>query len=297
MKVLVSGASGLIGTALGNALAGEGHEVRRLVRSDPSAPAEFRWDPNAGQLDPAALDGVDAIVHLSGETVAGRWTAAKKARIRDSRVKSTSLLSEAVAGLERKPSVLVCASAIGFYGDRGEEELTEQSRGGAGFLADVVRQWEAASEPAERAGVRVVRPRFGIVLSRDGGALQAMLIPFRLGLGGKFGSGHQYMSWIAIDDLVAVIARALGDEQLHGAVNAVAPNPVSNEEFTRTLGRVLRRPAFFRVPAVALRLALGQFAVEGLLSGQRVFPARLREAGYELRHPRLEEALRHVLGG
>jgi uncharacterized protein (TIGR01777 family) len=296
MKVLVSGASGLVGSALAPSLTGAGHTVRRLVRSEPSGESEFRWDPDSGGLDPAALDGVDAVVHLAGETIAGRWTAAKKERILKSREQGTSLLSEALARLERPPSALVCASGVDYYGDRGTEELTEESSPDGGFLAEVVKRWEAASEPAARAGIRVVPLRFGIVLSRDGGALRAMLVPFRLGLGGKFGNGRQYMSWIAIDDLVRVIERAIEDERLSGPVNAVAPGPVTNEEFTRTLGRVLRRPALFRVPGFALRLALGQFAVEGLLTGQRVVPARLRRVGHEFAHPELEEALRHVLG-
>jgi uncharacterized protein len=295
MNVLVAGASGLIGSALAPALTAGGHSVRRLVRSEPRGDQEFHWDPARGDLDPAALQKVDAVVVLSGETVAGRWSARKRERILQSRLRTTRLLSEAIAGLEHPPSVLVGASAVGYYGDRGAEEVTEESAPGAGFLADVVRQWEAASEPAERAGIRVVRPRFGHVLSATGGVLARMLLPFRLGLGARLGSGRQYMSWIAIDDVVGVICDALVNDRLSGPVNAVAPNPVTNKEFTKTLGRVLHRPAVLVLPRFALRLALGELADEGLLAGQRVVPMRLRAAGHDFRHPQLEEALRHVL--
>jgi hypothetical protein len=295
MNVLVTGASGLIGSALVRVLRDAGYSVRRLVRSEPSGESEFRWDPAAGRLDPAAIEGIDAAVHLSGESVAGRWTGAKKERILQSRVKSTSLLSEALAAQERPPSVLVGASAVGYYGDRGDERLTEDSAAGSGFLADVVKRWEAASEPAARAGIRVVRPRFGLVLSGAGGVLAAMRPPFRLGLGGRLGSGRQYMSWIAIDDVVGVIRESLTNEALSGPVNAAAPGAVTNREFTATLGNVLHRPTLFAVPGLALRLALGEFAEEGLLGGQLVVPARLSAAGYEFRYPRLEDAIRHVL--
>jgi uncharacterized protein len=295
MSVLVSGASGLIGSALSAALAGGGHSVRRLVRSEPGSEHEYRWDPSGGWLDPAALERLDAVVHLAGETVAGRWTSAKKERIRESRVRGTELLSSALAALERPPSVFVCASAIGYYGDRGDEPLTEESASGDGFLAAVVRDWERASRAAEDAGIRVVRIRSGIVLSPRGGALRTMLRPFRLGLGGRLGSGRQYMSWIAIDDEVTAIHEALTNPGLSGPVNLVAPHPVTNAEFTRTLGRVLRRPAVLPVPRLALRLMFGEFAREGLLAGQRVLSARLSASGYDFRHPRLEQALRHLL--
>ena len=269
--------------------------MRRLTRKTPSTAGEYRWDPAAGDVEPAALDGTDAAVHLAGETVAGRWTADKKERILRSRVDGTRTLSEALASLARPPRVLVCASAIGYYGDRGNETLTEESASGDGFLAEVVREWEAASRPAEEAGVRVVRLRFGIVLSPAGGALRTMLRPFRLGAGGRLGSGKQWMSWVAIDDVVGAIDHALTTDELAGVANTVAPNPVTNADFTKTLGRVLGRPTLFPVPAPALRVALGEFSQE-TLSSARVLPKRLLESGYEFRCPELEPALRHVLG-
>ena len=265
------------------------------MRSSLRRESEFQWDPAHGRIDASGLEGSDAVVHLAGETVAGRWTASKKRRIVESRVKSTQLLSEALANLDRPPPTLVVASAVGYYGDRGEEPLTEESTPGSGFLADVVKQWEAASEPAERAGIRVVRTRFGIVLSGAGGALKTMLPAFRLGVGGKLGSGRQYMSWVTIDDVVGAIHEGLTNERLSGPVNVVAPAPVTNQEFTRTLGRVLHRPALLAVPGPALRLVLGEFANDAL-GGARVVPARLEAEGYEFRYPRLEPALRHALG-
>ena len=295
MNVLVTGASGFIGSALVPVLATGGHSVRRLTRGTPSGKGEYRWSPEDGAIEPAALAGLDAAVHLAGETVDGRWTAAKKERIVRSRVQGTRLLSTALAELTPPPRVLVCASAIGLYGDRGDEVLTEASAGGEGFLADVVRQWEAASQPAEEAGIRVVRLRFGIVLSPAGGALRRMLIPFRLGLGGRLGSGRQWVSWVSIDDVLGAIEHALGADELAGAANTVAPKPVTNAELTKTLGRVLRRPAVLPVPAPVLRIVFGEFAGE-LLSSARVVPQRLVETGYGFRHPELEPALRELLG-
>jgi uncharacterized protein len=295
MNVLVTGASGFIGSALVPALTAGGHAVRRLTRGTPTDGAEYRWDPEGGAIEPAALTGVDAVVHLAGETVDGRWNAAKKDRIVRSRVDGTRTVSEALAALEPRPRVLVCASAVGLYGNRGDEWLTEESTPGQSFLAEVVRQWEAASRPAEEAGIRVVRLRFGIVLSPAGGALRRMLIPFRLGLGGRLGSGRQWMSWIALDDVVSAIEHALVTEELAGAANAVAPNPVTNAEFTKTLGRVLRRPAILPVPRPVLRAVLGEFAGE-LLSSVRAVPGRLPETGFEFRRPALEPALRVLLG-
>jgi uncharacterized protein (TIGR01777 family) len=233
-------------------------------------------------------------VHLSGETVAGRWSADKKKRILESRTGSTRLLAETLTGLEQRPSVLVCASAVGYYGNCGDEQVTEGSPAGSGFLADVVRQWEAAAEPARAAGMRVVSLRFGVVLSPEGGALQRMLLPFKLGVGGTIGSGDQYMSWVAIDDVVGAVRHALENEQLSGPVNTTAPEPVTNRQFTKTLGRVLGRPTVMRLPGPALRLALGEFSTE-VLNGQRVLPARLTESGYRLHYPQLEGALRHLL--
>jgi uncharacterized protein (TIGR01777 family) len=295
MEVLVTGASGLIGSGLVPALEAHGHRVRRLTRRAPSRPDEYRWDPGAGRIDAAALDAVDAAVHLAGESVAGRWTTKKKDAIRRSRVGGTRTLSEALAGLDRKPEVLISASAIGYYGDRGDELLTEESARGDGFLADVVAEWEAASRPAEDAGVRVVRLRFGIVLSPRGGALRTMLVPFRLGLGGRVGSGRQWVSWVAVDDVVGAIEHSLGRADVSGVQNTVAPNPVTNAELTATLARVLHRPAVLPVPAPAARVALGEFAQE-VLASARVEPRRLAAAGYEFRQPELEGALRHLLG-
>jgi hypothetical protein len=296
MRVVVSGASGLLGSALVPELSGAGQEVTRLVRSQTAAePATVRWDPNAGELDRATLEGIDGVVHLSGERVAGRWSDSKKERIMESRRRSTRLLAEAAAAAERRPSVFVSASAVGYYGDRGDERLTEESPQGEGFLAEVVREWETATRPAAQAGVRVVNLRFGIVLSRAGGALAQMLTPFRLGLGGPLGSGRQYMSWIAIDDVVAIVRNVLTGE-ISGPVNATAPQPVSNREFARTLGRVLGRPAVLPVPPVALKILFGEFAEEGLLWSQRAYPAKLESSGYSFQFPALEDALRHVLG-
>jgi uncharacterized protein (TIGR01777 family) len=294
VRVLVTGAAGLIGSALVDRLVPGGHEVVRLTRSEPARSGEYRWDPMAGQVDPAAFEGVDAVVHLAGESVAGRWTDAKKRRIRESRVRGTRLIAETAAEQSRPPAVVVSASAIGYYGHR-DEPVNESSPPGEGFLAGVVRDWEAAAEPAAAAGIRVVNPRFGIVQSRDGGALHAQLPLFRLGLGGRVGSGRQYVSWVAIDDVVGAIEHALRSEGLSGAVNVTAPAPVTNAEYARTLGRVLGRPAVLPAPAPALKLVLGEFSSE-LLSGQAVMPDRLRESGYEFRYPDLEGELRHVLG-
>jgi uncharacterized protein (TIGR01777 family) len=297
VRILVTGASGLIGSALVSFLGAGGHAVTTLTRAQPRpGQAEAHWDPAAEKLDPMVLQGVDAAVHLAGESIAQRWTPARKARILKSRARGTRLLSESFARLTQPPRVLICASAIGYYGDRGTEVLTEESPSGVGFLAEVCRQWEAACEPAVRGGIRVVNLRTGIVLSAAGGVLQRMLLPFRMGLGGRIGSGRQYVSWIALDDLVGVIVHALTCDTLAGPVNAVAPHPVTNREFTRTLGRVLRRPTVFRVPAWVARLTFGEMADALLLASARVQPARLAASGYAFRYPELEGALRHVLG-
>jgi uncharacterized protein len=297
VKVAITGASGLIGSALVSRLVDDGHSVRRLVRSrDELGPDTFLWNPEEGTLDPSALESVEAVVHLAGETIAGRWTSDKKRRIRDTRVLGTRLVSEAVADCNRPPKVLLCASAAGYYGDRGEELLTEESGSGGGFLADVVREWEAASEPAREAGTRVVNIRSGQVLSTSGGALRSLLPPFRLGLGGPLGGGRQYMSWITLDDEVSAIRHALRNEDLTGPVNLVAPNPVTNREFAKTLGRVLHRPALIPTPTLPLRLAFGgEFVKEVLLVSERPVPERLTASGFEFEHPELEPALRHLL--
>jgi len=298
MNVLLTGASGLIGSALAPFLTAAGDRVIRLVRSQPS-PRESQvfWDPETGTLDlaTAGQEGLDAVVNLAGENIAGRWSERKKARILDSRVRSTRLLSESLAHLTTPPKVLVSASAAGFYGDRGDELLKEESASGAMFLSEVCRQWEAATEPAARAGLRVVVLRIGVVLSAAGGALARMLPPFKMGVGGRIGSGRQYMSWIAIDDLLGAIVHVLTTEALRGPVNAVAPCPVTNLEFTKTLGRVLKRPTVFPLPAFAARLAFGEMAQELLLASTRMEPARLLATGYKFRNPDLETALRRLL--
>lgn len=301
MKILVSGSTGLVGSSLIPFLTTGGHEVKALVRPGTSrasaTPGAATWDPAKGSIDESALTGIDAVVHLAGESIAqGRWTAEKKRRIRESRVGSTRLLSETLAKLPQRPSTLVCASAIGFYGDRGDEVLTEESNTGSGFLAEVCREWEAATQPAADAGIRVVNLRFGVILSGGGGALRQMLTPFKLGVGGKIASGRQYMSWVTLDDVVGAIHHALMTDSLRGPVNVVSPQPVTNAEFTKTLGRVLGRPTIFPMPGFAARLALGEMADELLLSSQRVQPGKLRASGYNFRHTELETGLRHVLG-
>lgn len=295
MKILVTGSHGFIGSALLPALMAEGHRVVRLVHGAIRGADEIGWNPVANRIDAAALEDFDAVVHLAGENIAGRWTTAKKARIRESRVAGTRLLCETLAKLQRPPRVLVAASAIGFYGDRGDEMLTEESTVGNGFLPEVTRDWEAAAQPARARDIRVVHLRLGMILGAGGGALAKMLPPFRLGLGGRIGSGRQWCSWISIGDVVRAIQFALANESLSGPVNVVSPNPVSNDEFTRVLGRVLWRPTIFPLPAFVARLALGQMADEVLLASTRVEPARLRAAGFEFKQSELEMALRHVL--
>lgn len=295
--VAVSGASGLVGAALVKALQADGKSVRTIVRrpANPTA-GEIQWDAATGAFDIPALEEVDAIVHLAGESIAsGRWTAAKKKRIRDSRVNGTTKLAQAVAGMSQPPRVLVSASAIGWYGSRGADELTEDSGPGTGFLAEVCRDWELAAAAATEKKVRVVHLRIGVVLSARGGALNKMLLPFKLGLGGKIGSGTQYMSCISIDDLVSSIQFSLREASLSGPVNAVGPRPVTNAEFTAALGRALRRPTLFPMPAFAARLAFGEMADELLLSSTRVLPRRLTKAGFEFAHPDIDAALAHVL--
>jgi len=298
MRVAVSGSGGLIGGEVVSAISATGTEVVRLVRREPlPGEAAVRWDPEKGIADPAGLAGLDAVVHLAGENIAaGRWNAARKAAIRESRVKGTRLLCDALAALPEPPKTLVCASAIGYYGDRGADLLTEECPAGTGFLPDVCREWEAAAAPAAEKGIRVVALRIGVVLTPKGGALSRMLLPFRAGLGGVLGSGKQYVSWVALDDLPGIVLHVLGNGDLRGPVNAVAPRPVTNREFTDALGRVLSRPTLFPVPAFALRLAVGEMADALLLASARVVSRRLEETGYRFRFPELSGALRHLLG-
>jgi hypothetical protein len=295
MRILLTGSSGLIGQALLSFLAADGHTVVRLTRS-PATGRHILWNPDAGTIDPEDLEDFDAAVHLAGETIVGRWTAEKKARILDSRVKGTRLLSESLGHLRKRPTVLVSASAIGYYGDRGDEVLDEKSSPGSLFLSEVATAWEAATEPAARNGIRVVNLRVGFVLSKAGGGLATMLLPFKLGVGGRVGSGRQYLSWIAIDDVVGAVWHAVLSDAVRGPVNAVAPHPVTNRGFTKTLGRVLWRPTIFPLPAFAARLVFGEMADNLLLASTRVEPARLLATDYEFRFPQLEDALRHVLG-
>jgi uncharacterized protein len=296
MNVLISGATGLIGSALGQELTDAGHRITRLTRS-PTLDEDVGWKPDAGQIDASRLEGHDAVVHLAGESIGeGRWTPEKKRRILESRRQGTRLLAETIANLSGPPRVMVSASAVGYYGDRGNELLREESGPGFDFLAEVCRAWEAAADPAREAGIRVVHPRNGIVLSTEAGALARTLPIFKLGGGGRIGSGRQWWSWVAIDDVVGAIVHALTDDSVEGPVNVVSPNPLTNAEYTRVLGKVLNRPTIFPLPAPAARLALGEVADALLLASQRVEPAKLKDTGYEFRYPELEGAFRHLLG-
>ncbi len=295
MNVLISGATGLIGSALVPELEANGHTVTRLSRSRSGADT-VRWDPSAGTID-GDLEGTEAVVHLAGESIAqGRWSPDKKRRILDSRVQGTRLLSETVAALSTPPRVMVSTSAVGYYGNRGDEVLTEESAPGTDFLARVCREWEAAAEPARQAGIRVVYPRLGIVLSPEGGALGTTLPIFRLGGGGKIGGGRQWWSWVALDDVVGSIVHALIEESVEGPVNVGSPNPMTNAEYTKVLGKVLGRPTVLPLPAPAARIVLGEVADALLLASQRMRPAGLEATGYAFRYPQLEGALRHLLG-
>ena len=295
MKVLIAGASGLVGKALIPALEADGAQVTRLVRS-AARTGEIEWHPNHDQIDSARLEGFDVVINLAGESIAeGRWTEETKRRIRDSRVYGTHLLSDAIGKLSSRPKVFLCASATGFYGDRGDEMLDEESESGSGFLAGVCREWEKATEPASDAGVRVVNLRFGPILSDKGGMLAKMLTPFKLGLAGKIGTGKQFLSWVTIDDVVGAVMLTLKNDSLRGPVNIVSPNPVTNEAFTKTLGHVLSRPTVMTMPAFAARLAFGEMADEMLLVSQEVVPKKLEAAGYEFQYPNLEAALRRYV--
>jgi uncharacterized protein (TIGR01777 family) len=295
-RVLVSGASGPIGAALLPSLKSRGFQITRLVRGQPSGEDQISWDP-AEPLAPESISGFDAVIHLAGESVVGRWTSRKKTKIRDSRVLGTRNLAQSLAQAKDRPRVLISASAVGYYGDRGEELLREESPSGSGFLAEVCREWEAANQPASEAGIRTAQIRIGVVLSPSGGALQKMLPPFRMGVGGNLGSGRQWVSWVHIQDLVGAVHHILKTDLLQGPVNLVAPKPVTNAEFTKTLGAVLSRPTIFPVPAFAAKLAFGQMAEEVLLGSQRVEPAKLIASGYPFQYTDLRKALEAVLKG
>ncbi len=296
MRILVSGSHGLVGTALIKALEPEGHEIFRLVRYAPHSQSEIEWSPERYSIALARLEGFDAVVNLAGESIAeGRWTEEKKKRIRESRVKGARLLGDALANLSQPPRSLISASAIGYYGNRDDELLTESSVPGKDFLAEVCVDWEKGAELARQKGIRVVNTRFGIILDAKGGALAKMLPPFRMGIGGKMGTGRQWMSWIVLDDVVRAIKFALTNETLAGPINFVAPNPVTNAEFTKLLGKQLSRPTIFPIPAFAIRLAFGEMADALLVSSQRVAPGRLKDAGYQFQYSQLERALHHVI--
>jgi uncharacterized protein len=297
MKILVSGASGLVGSAVVVNLSSKGADVLQLVRgAQRQEENQILWNPEKGIEDASRLEALDAVIHLAGEPIAeGRWTEEKKRRIRESRVRGTGILAKTLAGLQRKPSALLSASAVGYYGSRGSEILTEGSQPGDDFLARVCREWEEATAPASEAGIRVVHMRFGIILSSAGGALAKMLTPFKLGVGGRLGSGDQYMSWIALDDVVGVIDYLLEKDSLSGPVNTVAPQAVTNSEFTKALGEALSRPTLFPVPKFAMRIAFGEMADIALLASQRVEPARLKSSGYVFKYPELRAALKHIL--
>lgn len=296
MNVLVSGSRGLLGSELIPRLKANGHQVRRLVRSAKDAgPSDFIWDPMKGEIQ-GELKGIDAVIHLAGESIAsGRWTDEKKKQIRDSRIKGTTFLSETIASLQPPPKVFICASAIGYYGDRGAEVLDEMSTAGTGFLADLCKDWENSTKAAKDAGIRVVNVRIGVSLSPKGGALGKMLLPFQLGAGGNVGNGRQYMSWISIDDVAQAMVFCLETDSLSGPVNLTAPEPVPNSEFTRALGAVLHRPTIFPMPDFAARLALGEMADELLLSSAQVLPKKLQEAGFQFQYPEIQGALQHVI--
>ncbi len=296
MRIALTGARGLIGSTLHHRLTDDGHEVIRVGRYQSTDPPDVRWSVPHGQLNGSLLERLDAVVHLAGEPIVGKWTHEKKRAIRESRVDGTRLLAATLANLQHKPGVLISASAIGFYGDRGDEVLDETSGPGEGFLAGVCQAWESAAQPAVEAGIRVVHPRIGVVISRDGGALKKMLPAFRLGVGGPLGSGSQWMSWIGLGDVVGAVLHLIADSSVSGPVNLVSPEPVTNRQFTRALAGVLRRPAVLPVPKFAARLAFGRLADEALFASQRAEPGVLDRSGYVFTQPRLEQALGAALG-
>lgn len=292
MKILITGASGLVGSKLIEVLRSGGHDILKMVRRQAKGPDEVRWDVDRGEIDTQAMNGVDAVVHLAGENVGeGRWTDAKKKSIMDSRVLGTRLIVGALTKLDPKPRVLISASATGIYGSRGSEVVTEASLPGSGFLAEVCRKWEAETVPAVEQGIRVVNLRVGVVLSNDGGALPKLLTPFKLGVGGKVGSGKQYLSWLTLDDLVRIIVTALTNESYAGPINAVTPEPVTNQELTEAIGKKLSRPTFMTVPEFAVKLLFGQMGEETVLSSTRALPVRLDELGFKFEYPTINSAL------
>ena len=296
MKVLITGASGFIGSALQRLLRENGHDLLLVSRSEPRDASWVQWSVEYGFTDPTKLEGIDAVIHLAGESISGlRWTDEKKKAIRNSRVLGTRNIVDTISELERRPSVLIAASAVGFYGDRGDEILTETSKSGKTFLADVCREWEAESRRAEDSGVRTVLLRTGLVMSKEGGALGTMLLPFKMGLGGVIGDGKQWMSWISLDDHIRVITTALENENIRGAVNSVSPEPVTNEEFTKIMGEVLYRPTFIPVPEFAVHLMLGEMGEELLLNSERVIPKRLTDLGFEFKFADLKKAIENAV--
>lgn len=298
MKILISGASGLVGTHLIPTLKAKGHEIFRLVRKPPRDADEIQWDAEKGFNDDERkrLENFDAVIHLAGDNVASEnWSDEKKQRIRDSRVHGTRVLVDALRAVQNPPKIFIAASAIGFYGDGKDRVLNEESPKGEGFLPDVCDEWEIESRKAEDFGARVVTPRIGVVLAKEDGALAKMLTPFKLGVGGVVGSGKQWMSWIALDDLIRVLHFALEKENLRGVINAVAPHPVTNEEFVKTLGKVLHRPTIIPTPAFAIKLLFGEMGETLLLQGARVLPERLQGSSFEFKYSSLEDAMRAAL--
>jgi uncharacterized protein (TIGR01777 family) len=297
MKILITGASGLIGKALQDSFRQKGHDMLLASRREPRGPDEIKWDIENGFADPKKLEGVDAVVHLAGENVSGglRWSEEKKRAIRESRIVGTKSVVDAMAAMSVKPKVFIASSAIGFYGDRADEIMTESSSAGTTFLSEVSTAWEAESRRAEDAGIRTVLLRTGIVLAKDGGALAAMLTPFKFGVGGVVGSGKQWMSWISLDDMVGLINFCIEHESIRGAVNAVAPNPVTNAEFTKAMGEVLYRPTFLPLPAFAVNMVFGEMGDALLLASTRVIPKRLEDAGYKFQFTDIREAIAHAV--